>query len=446
MSYSMMHHVVNHLLDVDSYGCIFMYATHCDLTTAPRHTIRMTEPVDPELLREALKISLLRFPQMGLGLVRGEKQYQYRILHKPPVVLPFEDISPYYIGSEDTNGYLFCCGYKENTIYLEYQHCMSDGRGFQEFIKCVLFYYLKLCGHAIENDGSIRTLETDFTPEENEDGFARLRQAKQSDENHVPDVPAFHLPEFDHMEDENELVTEITLPCSGVRRFVKQNDISPLTFLMTAICHAMHRTYYVGTDRKEAIVAEVPMDLRTCIDSPTVRFFVALLDLPFPYEYFSLPFIEACRKLSAFFETQRALPHAAYWALKNADRVFAGHNADIPIAEKEKMMREQARAYIRRDSFILTNVGPFHIPFSMERHIVDYGAILPCAHQPFGILISSYRDALKITLSQRDLRPDLVKNLVDVIGETGFRAQISSYMFHPTRYDGERVGGGEADA
>ncbi|MBS7224651.1 MAG: hypothetical protein KH050_04825 [Clostridiaceae bacterium] len=101
MNYGIMNHVVNHLLDVDSYGCLFMYATHQDLTTAPRHIIRMTEPVDPELLREALKIALLRFPQMGLGLVRGRTQYQYRLITEPPVVLPFEDISPYYIGSED---------------------------------------------------------------------------------------------------------------------------------------------------------------------------------------------------------------------------------------------------------------------------------------------------------------------------------------------------------
>ena len=439
MNYNMMNHVVNHLLDVDRYGSIFFFFSNCDLTTAPRHIIRMTEPVDPELLKEALKITLLRFPQMGLGLKRGEKQYQYRLLDKPPVVLPFEDISPYYIGSDDTNGYLFCCGYKENTIYLEYQHCTSDGRGFNEFIKCVLFYYLKLRGYAIENDGSIRTLETDFQPAENEDGFVKLQKAEQSDENHIDDVPAFHLPEYDGHEDDDELTTEITMPFSQVRRFVKQNDISPLTFLMTAICHAIYRTYYVGTDHDEAIVAEVPMDLRTYIKSPTVRFFVALLDLPFYYEYFQLPFVEACQKLSAFFDTQRALPHAAFWALKNSNRVYTGHNADMPIDEKEKMMREQARAYIRRDSFILTNIGPFNIPISMERHIADYGAILPCAHQPFGILVSSYRDTLKIALSQRDMRPDLVNNLVNVLGEIGFRAKTYSYMFHPTRYDGKRL-------
>ena len=80
MNYNMMNHVVNHLLDVDSYGPVFMYATNQDLTTAPRHIIRMTEPVDPELLREALKITLLRFPQMGLGLTRGTTQYRYRLL------------------------------------------------------------------------------------------------------------------------------------------------------------------------------------------------------------------------------------------------------------------------------------------------------------------------------------------------------------------------------
>ena len=68
------------LLKVDSYGAIFMYATHKDLTTAPRHIIRMTEPVDPRVLLAAVRTTLDRYPQFGLGLVRGETQYSYRIL------------------------------------------------------------------------------------------------------------------------------------------------------------------------------------------------------------------------------------------------------------------------------------------------------------------------------------------------------------------------------
>ena len=138
------------LLHVDSYGCIFMYTTHRDLTTAPRHIIRMSEPVDPIKLLGALNTALVRFPQMALGLTRGARSYAYHRISRPPVVLPFDDRSPYYIGSEDTNGYLFLCGYRDNTIYLEYQHCTADGRGFDQFIRCVLFYYLKYCGKPVK--------------------------------------------------------------------------------------------------------------------------------------------------------------------------------------------------------------------------------------------------------------------------------------------------------
>ena len=60
------------------------------------------------------------------------------------------------------------------------------------------------------------------------------------------------------MEDDNEWVAEITIPFPRLHKFVKAHEISPLTLLMAAICHAVYRTYYVGTDRKDAIVAEVP--------------------------------------------------------------------------------------------------------------------------------------------------------------------------------------------
>lgn len=427
------------LLQVDSYGCIFMYATHKDLTTAPRHLIRMREPVDPRTLLAAVRTALERFPQFALGLTRGETQYAYRLLDTVPVVLPMDDCSPYYIGSDDTAGYLFLCGYKENTIYLEYQHCLTDGRGFDQFIRCILFYYLQGLGYPVENDGSIRTHETSFTPAECEDGYLRLRGMPQSDRDHHPDVPAFHMPEYDSRDDSDELTTELTLSLPELLEYTKRHGVTPMTFLMTAISMGMHRTYYEGTDRAETIIAEVPMDLRAYVKTPTTRFFVSLLDLPFFHEYFSLPFLEACQACKAYFDTQKNLPHAVYWALRNANRVKKAHRTDLPIDEKEQLMRQQARDYIRRDSFILTNIGAFKLPPSMEQHVVDYAAILPCAFQPFGVLVSSYRDVLKVSLSQRDFNYHLVENIRAVLREIGFATEARPYTFHVTRYDGQHL-------
>ena len=345
------------------------------------------------------------------------------------------DISPYYIGSDDTNGYLFLCGYKGNTIYLEYQHCTSDGRGFDEFIRTILYYYLLGMGHPVD-PGRIRTNETEFTPQDCEDGYLRLRGMPQSDADHHPDVPSFHMPEYDSTNDDNELTTELTISLPQLLAYTKGNGVTPMTFLMTAISMGMYRTYYAGTDRKEPIIAEVPMDLRAYVKTTTTRFFVSLLDLPFFYEYFSMPFLEACQACKAYFDTQKNLPHAVFWALKNANRVAKSHKLDMPIDEKEQMMRQQARDYIRRDSFILTNIGEFKLPPSMEPFVKDYSAILPCAFQPFGILVSSYRDTLKVSISQRDFNYHLVENIRAVLREIGFETTALPYTFHVTRYDG----------
>lgn len=153
-------------LRTDSYAKIFLYNTHETVACVPRHTIRMKDRVRPDKLREAVEQALLRFPHMMLSVERTETGFRYRTNVRPAVVLPFDGVSTRYtIGSADTNGYLFLVGYHEDTIYMEYQHSISDGRGFEEFIRCVLFQYLKNCGCLVENDGTVRAMiESGLTP------------------------------------------------------------------------------------------------------------------------------------------------------------------------------------------------------------------------------------------------------------------------------------------
>ena len=63
---------------------------------------------------------------------------------------------------------------------MEYQHSISDGRGFEEFIRCVLFQYLKNCGFPVENDGSVRGMDTRWSPEESANGYEQLADCEFS--------------------------------------------------------------------------------------------------------------------------------------------------------------------------------------------------------------------------------------------------------------------------
>ena len=217
-------------LRTDSYAKIFLYNTHETVACVPRHTIRMKDRVRPDKLREAVEQALLRFPHMMLSVERTETGFRYRTNVRPAVVLPFDGVSTRYtIGSADTNGYLFLVGYHEDTIYMEYQHSISDGRGFEEFIRCVLFQYLKNCGCPVENDGTVRAMDTRWTPEESADGYEQLADREFSPEGIWKKPEAVHAPAVQWEAAAGEVVSEITFPFSQLHACAKRIGVSPLS-------------------------------------------------------------------------------------------------------------------------------------------------------------------------------------------------------------------------
>ena len=175
------------LLRTDSYAKIFLYNTHETVACVPRHTIRMRDKVKPDKLQQAVEEALLRFPHMVLGVEATDTAFRYRANVLPPVVLPFDGVEKRYtIGSKDTHGYMFLVGYDDKTITMEYQHSISDGRGFEEFIRCVIFQYL----NAVRLPGRERRLGARawtrvWSPEESADGYEQLADQEFSPARHL---------------------------------------------------------------------------------------------------------------------------------------------------------------------------------------------------------------------------------------------------------------------
>lgn len=421
-------------LRTDSYAKIFLYNTHETVACVPRHTIRMKDRVRPEKLREAVEQALLRFPHMMMSVERTETGFRYRTNVRPAVVLPFDGVSTRYtIGSADTNGYLFLVGYHENTIYMEYQHSISDGRGFEEFIRCVLFQYLKNCGCPVENDGTVRALDTMWTPEESSDGYEQLADREFSPEGIWKKPEAVHAPEVQWKEDAGEVVSEITFPFSQLHACAKRIGVSPLSIIAPLMMRAFDRKFGGGD---KPVIAQIPVDLRPLLPSVTTRYFICFIDLPYLPEYRSLPLEEVFRRTKAFLAGQMEREQLLYRAKAAADRCDTLHKADMPLAEKMQAARKVTMDFVLEDSFLITNVGRFTMPESCRPYVLDYGAILPCAVQPFALLISSYGDTMKLSVAQRDSDMQIVGDLMSSLHEIGVEAESRSYPFVVTRYDG----------
>lgn len=72
--------------------------------------------------------------------------------------------------------------------------------------------------------------------------------------------------------------------------------------------------------------------------------------------------------------------------------------------------------FVLEDSFLITNVGRFALPESCRPYVLDYGAILPCAVQPFALLISSYGDKMKLSVARATTICRLSRICVPVCG------------------------------
>lgn len=427
--------IVHPLLQTDRYGKIFLYTTQNDAACVPRHTIQMSEPVRPQQLQRAVKAALMRFPHMTVGIRPTPTSYEYHMVGEEPVVLPFDNARfRYTIGSSDTNGYMFLVGYQGNNIYMEYQHSISDGRGFEEFIRCVLFQYLVLCGKPVENDGTIRAQDSYYTPAESEDAYRYLDDLDPSPEGIYQKPEALHAEGLSWSDDAPEIINEVTFRFSELRAVSKQYGVSPLTVIAPAFCRAFYSKFGRGQDKP--VIAQIPVDMRQVIESVTTRYFICFIDLPYEAAWQTLPLKETFRLSKDFLESQMAPEQLLYRAKAASDACRNLHLKDIPLAEKEQEARKMSRDFVLADSFLITNVGRFCLPESMLPYIEGYGAVLPCGAQPFAMLISSYKDTMKISIAQRDHDMEVCCNFVTMLHELGIHAQMESYPFYVTRYDG----------
>ena len=422
------------LLRTDSYGKIFLYNTHETVACVPRHTIRMRDPVRPDILQKAVEQALLRFPHMMLGLEPTDTCFRYRTNVLPPVVLPFDGVEKRYtIGSPDTHGYLILVGYEGNTITMEYQHSISDGLGFEEFIRCVLFQYLTLCGYPVENDGSVRSLDTRWSPAESEDGYRQLADQEFSPKGIWKKPEAAHAWDLTDMGDAPEIITEVTFPFSQLHGYSKAISVSPLSIVAPLLMRAFDKKF---GEPDKPVISQIPVDLRPLLPTATTRYFICFIDLPYLPEYRELPLPVVFRKTKEFLSTQMEREQLLYRAKAASDKCSELHESSIPLEDKMRQGQQICRNFVLEDSFLITNVGRFQLPPSCMPYVLDYGAVLPCAVQPFAMLVSSFGKRMKLSIAQRDHDMQVVESLVAGLHEIGVETEEHSYPFRVTRYNG----------
>ena len=144
-----------------------------------RLSVDMTEDVDPDILSEAQKVTLIRFPSFSTTLKRGFFWYYLEQIEGAPPIRPDVDNPLQKLVFHKNNGFMYRLLYYKNRIAVEFFHSLTDGTGGLTFLLSLVSEYVRLkYGENIPADKFILNMDDEPSEEELEDAFLRYSDRK----------------------------------------------------------------------------------------------------------------------------------------------------------------------------------------------------------------------------------------------------------------------------
>ena len=116
-----------------------LYTTTRDNPCVIRIQMRMQDPVDPDVLRNAVDATMERYPYFCIELQRRDGDFVFAENLRPIVIT--NSSRGVELNSEDSNYHMIAFSWWDNTIMLDVFHGMTDGTGAYEVIRTLLYHY-----------------------------------------------------------------------------------------------------------------------------------------------------------------------------------------------------------------------------------------------------------------------------------------------------------------
>ncbi|MBR5315652.1 MAG: alpha/beta hydrolase fold domain-containing protein, partial [Firmicutes bacterium] len=364
-------------MPLDNAAKIYPAAQSNSWSNVYRISATLTEPVDKDILQNALDITVRRFPSIGAKLRRGFFWYYLEQLDAAPKI---QDENPHPLkrmSREETRSCALRVIVHDRRIAIECFHVLSDGTGAMSFLKSLLAEYLQQ-KHSIvvsTEHGVLDRLE-EPRPEELEDSFQKYAAPVSASRRATTAWKFSGTREPDHFLH----LTCFQLPVDQVLQTAKEHGLTLTAFLAAAMMQALQNLQKEKVpvrSRRKAIKVLLPVNLRSLFPSKTLRNF-ALYTTP-----------EINPKLGdyTFDEIGKAVKHCMgaevnpkFMSTMIATNVKSEQNVFlklVPLFLKNKAMKMVYDIVGERKSCLsMSNLGNIKLPEEMTPYVERFDVIL----------------------------------------------------------------------
>jgi NRPS condensation-like uncharacterized protein len=414
---------------LDNAAKLFPAIMSGELTSVFRITANLKAPVRYSALREAVGITSGRFPYFNVSLGSGLFWYYLDYNHKLPRIQTEDKIpcTAFAAGRKDEQLYRILV--KKNRISVEFIHIITDGGGAFEYLKSLLYTYLKLTGKTISSSEGIILPDSAVSEEEMEDGYKRF---------FVKNIPppgkltkAWHLP-FSLNEKPRLKVIRAEIALDKLMEVTRDLKVSVTEYIVSVYLFALQKIYLEENEKhkkqiKGSLRIEVPVNLRKKFPSITMRNF----------SLFVMPEIDLRLGIYSFDEILKIVHHQLQTGtdIKQITRFLSqnvGHEKSLLVRILPLFIKRMAisavyrRLGTRQCSGIMSNIGAINLPDDMAEHIDSFDLVPtpPNTHVKISCAMVTFKNKLRLNFCNISQSTRLEKHFLKHLTNTGIPVKI----------------------
>ena len=327
-----------------------------------RLTVRLADPVEPALLRQALDETQKRYPYLSVTLKAGERAFYYEENDRPIALLHTDDRAS--LNCEASNGHVWAVCWMEDRIHLDCFHGVTDGTGMYRVLATLLHHYCSARYGAAEPEG-IWTLETPIRPAETEDPQDTLTPP----EAYVPPAPplreAFTLETDGGLTPSEPTIWDVEIPEEALIRYSSAHDASPGTLISLLTAQAIDALY---PNREKDIISAYVINARPMLGAmETHHNCLGMALLTYDHRVKAMPFDRQCTVYRGMTFAQSDADRVRRDMAANDVQLRAVAESDTTREEKKQLLGPPFRGGDGYVSFLVSYTGKWKHPAVGEK-------------------------------------------------------------------------------
>lgn len=393
-----------------------------------RLSATLTEPVDPDVLLQAQRRMVRRFPSFYVRLRRGMFWYYLEGVDECAAVEPDGESPCMPLQRREKRGLRLRVRYRGNRIAVEFFHAITDGTGGLCFLKTLVAEYLSLrYGVAIPRGDGV--LDCDEPPHgaELDDSFLANAGDIAIDRT---EANAYHL-SGDLEPDGFIHLTTACVPLAAVTARAKAFGVSLTAYLTALLIDAacqLQQEDGTARRRRRPVKICVPVNLRRFFPSETLRNFSSYVNPGVETRLGTYTLEEIVQAVHHYMGTEAT---AKRLGAKFTANVSSERNAALRLAPLFLKNVAMKCGFLmvgdRKTTTILSNLGLVTLPDAMAAHVSRMEFVLgPLSRNPVACAALSYGDTLCLNLTSTLREPALERAFLTRLVRQGVPVRVES--------------------